>query len=735
MTGEWLTPNTADMITWASVSTGTSSFHQVQLQANQSFIEGRQDRANDVTMILATQSDQQVSIRVAHDVDARGQFPQDGSVSGTSIVPPAQMGNPYPVFAITKDLGNITQTSSPMVWAIGAYRNPSISFVTSTGDTQDRAPLFVSSYSTISDVVDAFIVDHPKAKARADVLDERIATAGSNISAPFQALTALAARQAIGATELTISKGSDGQWNTSDTKMFMKDIGNSGRVNPVENIFAAFPFFLFINSTYAGQLLSPLLEFQDTSNTAQPFAARDIGQNYPKAVGNNVKHQQGVEYSGNMLIMSLAHARASGDGTLISRHYRLLRSWADYLVDSSICPPDVTTIDQEQQSNSTNLAIKGIIGIKAMAEISSALNQTADATYYSQFASTFASEWHAVALSTDGSHILPSYGSATTSWAQMYNLFADRLLGTNLVDNNIYASQTQYYQTLISNSFQSGLPLDNTTDIANAAWTLFTAATVTDTAVRDSLIAPVWTHAVTSPHPLSVRFKVDSTDVPPTSGAASPAMGAMFAPLALNLPNLAIVAPPIPPAPRSSGSPADSSSKHRSAGPIAGGVISGLALVAFSIIGVLFWRKRRDKGNMDIETFPSKPMEVYTSLTLGSNDHSSPQDQTTQTSLPMIMSSKAREAMARMVQNHPAHDPSPNTSLASGSRSTPASSREPPTVASGSGSGPRGNTSRSRSANLSNTEVVGLRVEVENLKRVMQRLQVERVESPPSYAA
>jgi hypothetical protein len=57
--------------------------------------------------------------------------------------------------------------------------------------------------------------------------------------------------------------------------------------------------------------------------------------------------------SGNMLIMTYAHARASGDGSLISRYvrqgsnfcptepdglgqYPLLTRWADYLINSTL---------------------------------------------------------------------------------------------------------------------------------------------------------------------------------------------------------------------------------------------------------------------------------------------------------------------------------------------------------------------------------------------------------------
>lgn len=126
-------------------------------------------------------------------------------------------------------------------------------------------------------------------------MDTQILKAAANISDVYTNFVSVAARQAIAGTELTITKGSDGNWNTSDVKMFMKDIGNSkwarfcgrrlttlttsfSRTSPVETLYASFPFFLSINTTYAGQLLSPLLEIQDLSSNTQVYAARDLGK-------------------------------------------------------------------------------------------------------------------------------------------------------------------------------------------------------------------------------------------------------------------------------------------------------------------------------------------------------------------------------------------------------------------------------------------------------------------------
>lgn len=75
--------------------------------------------------------------------------------------------------------------------------------------------------------MDAFISDYTNAKARADDLDQMIGTAVEKRSITYQNFVSLAARQTMATTEILVSQGSDGQWNLSDVKMFMKDIGDS----------------------------------------------------------------------------------------------------------------------------------------------------------------------------------------------------------------------------------------------------------------------------------------------------------------------------------------------------------------------------------------------------------------------------------------------------------------------------------------------------------------------------
>lgn len=109
---------------------------------------------------------------------------------------------------------------------------------------QNRAPYFMTKYpdfqSAVSlqfiyflvlgqtnDVpkVDAFLLDFDNAKSHALDVDNKIIGAASGISSLLPNVVSLVARQAIGATELTVASGTDGKWNTTDIMMFMKNVG------------------------------------------------------------------------------------------------------------------------------------------------------------------------------------------------------------------------------------------------------------------------------------------------------------------------------------------------------------------------------------------------------------------------------------------------------------------------------------------------------------------------------
>lgn len=110
-----------------------------------------------------------------------------------------------------------------------------------------------------------------------------------------------------------------------------------------------------------------------------------------------------VEESGNMLIMALSYARETGDNSLITNYvrppshptylpfrysrtaqYKLLDQWTQYLIEDSLIPANQISTDDFAGSlaNQTNLAIKGIIGIRAMGEMASLAGKSAESSNY-----------------------------------------------------------------------------------------------------------------------------------------------------------------------------------------------------------------------------------------------------------------------------------------------------------------------------------------------------------------
>ncbi len=175
-------------------------------------------------------------------------------------------------------------------------------------------------------------------------------------------------------------------------------------------------------------------------------------------------------------------------------------------------------------------------------------------------------------------------------------------------------------------------------------------------------------------------------------------------------------------------------------GPVVGGIIGGLALISIVVLGAFLWRRRAARqfsptkaSTYDAGIEPEAVPYDYNPYAGASqnpllNSLTQPQPQFSESpSAPpvtlgvsgIISSSKAREAAGYLTHATP-----PSTVASGPSSSTgPASSREPPTEFSTPSVGP----------NVSPLDVAGLRVEVENLRRVMQEMQIGQLEAPPGY--
>lgn len=185
-----------------------------------------------------------------------------------------------------------------------------------------------------------------------------------------------------------------------------------------------------------------------------------------------------VEESGNMIIMSYAYARftTDGDGTSwLQKHYTLLKRFSSYLVDFSLLPGVQLSTDDfaGQLANQSNLAIKGIVGIAAMREISTLVGNAYDANNFSTISSSYISSWEEFAIDPSGTHTLLAY-QQRSSYGLLYNIYPDMLLGLGIVPQYVYDMQSAWYP-YISQMF--GVPLDSRHDYTKSDWEMWTAAT------------------------------------------------------------------------------------------------------------------------------------------------------------------------------------------------------------------------------------------------------------------
>ncbi|KAL5536145.1 hypothetical protein ACEPAF_4250 [Sanghuangporus sanghuang] len=739
LSGEWISGNTGLESQWQINESSNFVYLQMNLVTSGPYQEIN-NRPQDATVYHCVKKTNSVSWQIGPADDIRGLF-----ANGTGLNKQAQQGtnpvdNPFNTLGIAVDIGSVSSTSEPVAYALGVVRDPAIRYSNELVQIEERSSYYWSQFTNIHDVIAEVLNHFDDALSGAISLDSEILGAAGQISGNYADILSLSTRQAMGALEYTLLK-SDDSFNTSDVKAFMKDMGGigSGGVNAVDVLYSAMPVYLYLNPAILGYLLSPLLDYQESTQYTNPYAAQDLGGPFPNATGNPDGHDQKIEHSANMLIMSLAHAQASGDGSLLAQHYDLLNEWAGYLVNNTMNPVDETTSSSDgiSSTNQTNLILKGIIGIGAMAKISEYSGHSDDQSRYDGIAKQYVQQWTDLASASD--QLVLNFGSGSSGL--IYNLYADKLLQLNLIDSSVYSLQTSFYKQQTS-SWKYGIPLDssNTSSITRSDWMLFAASSASDTTVRDTMISQVWEYAAVNSDqnlPFAISYRPDNGSW--IAGQNSPAQGAMFAPLALNVPLKSV---------KFTGGGGSGGSNNTPV--IVGATVGGVA--GLGIIGALlflFYRRRRQQqkgiynrtdriervkpskfpsesvleplsstvhpGMYDMRTVPY-PSQTNTSETFNANG-GTPNTVTLHpaTSAPFHVRNLAD------AESDGAADADDSSALGGGF-STSGSSRPMPVTP--------------RSRNKSATHQDELRSEVDDLRREIERIKEERAvlnEAPPSY--
>lgn len=304
----------------------------------------------------------------------------------------------------------------------------------------------------------------------------------------YYAIVALSARQIMGAYVLTVppslSCDNSSTNNQSEPLMFQKEISSDGNVNTVDVMYPAMPFFLYANPELLKYNLNPLFYNQETGFYPNGYSMHDLGTNFPNATG----HVEGddeympVEESGNMLLMTYAYYKFSGNAEYLRQHYTKLQQWASYLIQYSLVPGIQLSTDDfsGQLANQSNLAIKGIVGLAAMSKVSTIVGDTPNAINYSLTATSYYDQWTYFAIDPSSTHTMLAY-EWRSSFGLLYNTYPSKLLNLGIIPQSLFDMQSDWYPR-ISQIF--GVPLDNRDSYTKSDWELWTAATCSPTTRR-----------------------------------------------------------------------------------------------------------------------------------------------------------------------------------------------------------------------------------------------------------
>ncbi len=331
-------------------------------------------------------------------------------------------------------------------------------------------------------------------KKAADKFDAELwSTALRNGGEDYAALCALAYRQAIAAHKLV--KASNG-----DLLLLSKENDSNGSIGTVDVTYPSAPIFLYYNPELAKALMNAIFYYSESNKWTKPFAAHDVGT-YPLANGQTYGGDMPVEESGNMLILTYALAKVEGNATYAKKHWKVLSTWADYLVDKGLDPENQLCTDDfaGHFAHNANLSIKAILGIASYGYLAQMLGEEATAKKYLTEAKAMAMKWEGMAK--DGDHYKLTFDKAGT-WSQKYNMVWDKLLKMNIFDTAIRETELSYY---LSKQNQYGLPLDNRQPYTKTDWIIWTATMANDKPTFETFVKPVY------------RFMNETTDRVPMS--------------------------------------------------------------------------------------------------------------------------------------------------------------------------------------------------------------------------
>ncbi|KAH7339830.1 hypothetical protein B0J17DRAFT_376116 [Rhizoctonia solani] len=572
ISGEWITGDNSQSATWSTATSGNIVVHQMSLQNPVSYGETRQ-RAQWGTGYLAANGTSGTTWQTGQDTQLRARFLTSGVLSNTQDDNFRAVGKDWPIMGIAQDLGTVAAQPQVATFVLGHSRNPAVEYYTPTGK-QDRTLYFLSKFTSEEDAVRYAVTDYPNALTASTEFDNKVQTDAAKYSPDYASVVALSTRQAFASMEITLSGTGSGA-NLQDIKVFTKDAavddrGSSreGVLSSVDSLYSIMPMLIYTNANLGNYGLASLLEYAAVSGV-ESSAVHDLGLRYPRVTSHGQQSRNPLDATANMIIMTHAFMRYTGDAKLAAKHYYTLKRWADYLVGNATFHQEQLTGDwfvTAPAANQTNLALKGLIALKSMVEIQKVVGMTNESSAYENAANSGLEQW--IQLSSSGT----KYTYQSSQQPQLlHGLYADKLLGLSFVPESVYAQQRAQWTAGMK---PFGVPMNGESTTTSTAWQYFTLAALTtgDTSLlSNSSFSPIKNFVMRSQGDAKVIAPADVYDA--VTGNALQGyglrgnVGGSYALLALGVPTKSISevpASPSPPAPTAAPPSATDSSNSSS---------------------------------------------------------------------------------------------------------------------------------------------------------------------------
>lgn len=343
---------------------------------------------------------------------------------------------------------------------------------------------------TFTEVYQKGIEEYEIVKERAAAFDEELKKEALSYGEEYYDILCMAYRESIAAHKLIEVDG--------EIKFFSKECFSNGCIGTVDVTYPSIPLYLRYQPRLVEGMLNPIFHYVSMGHWPFDYAPHDVGQ-YPLANGQVYSYdgktrvmkecdQMPVEECGNMLLTVAAVCRAENSLDYARKHQDILTKWADYLVKVGWDPENQLCTDDfaGHLAHNCNLAIKGILGIAAWAQILEGLGEKEKADSYRNTALALAGEWEKAAFEKD--HYRLTFDGENT-WSLKYNLIWDRMLGLHIFDPKIAEMETAYYLTQMN---PYGIPLDSRCDYTKSDWQMWSAVLADNEEYRRRIIHSMW---------------------------------------------------------------------------------------------------------------------------------------------------------------------------------------------------------------------------------------------------